>query len=128
MRETSPPTCTPCADRGGRRPAWLAPPAPSLIAALAGGCSGAPSALEPRGPRAAQIADLWWLMLAIAAVATVLVVALLLFAVLRWRWRGGARAPRHLREGALGGAARMGLVVVGGIVAPLVALLLVQVF
>src|ERR1051325_4262797 len=44
-------------------------------------CGGAPSTLEPRGPGALRIADLWWFMFAVSAVVVVLICALVVFAI-----------------------------------------------
>ncbi|NYS25531.1 cytochrome c oxidase subunit II [Rhodobacteraceae bacterium 2376] len=57
---------------------------------LVAGCSGPLSTLEPGGPAAADIAWLWWGMLAGAAVITVFMVGLVLLAL---------GAPRPVREG-----------------------------
>src|SRR5436309_16142360 len=127
MHETSPPPGARRAHRlrwarGGRRVGG------ALAGLLLAGCAGAPSSLDPRGPRAGQIADLWWLMLGLATAASVVVFALLLFAVLRRRWRGRDRRPPLVGEGPLGGGARMGLVVVGGIAVPVLILVVVQAF
>src|SRR5262245_23422264 len=54
-------------------------------AILLGGCAGAPSTLDPRGPEASRVATLWWLMFAVALVVFVVVTALLLIAVARAR-------------------------------------------
>jgi cytochrome c oxidase subunit 2 len=56
--------------------------APFAALALAG-CAGAPSTMAPRGPAAARIADLWWLMLALATAVFALVVGGLLWALFR---------------------------------------------
>jgi cytochrome c oxidase subunit II len=91
-----------------------------------GGCAGAPSALEPRGIRAAAIADLWWIMLAVATVVYVVVIALLLVALFRPRSEpvGGSRrrgvAARATAR--LSSFAGMALVVGGGVVLPVVVL------
>ncbi|MDQ7263747.1 cytochrome b [Paracoccus sp. PS-1] len=54
------------------------------------GCEGPLSSLAPAGPAAAQIAVLWWAMLAGAVLITLMVLALV--------WRGFA-APPHPRPG-----------------------------
>jgi len=38
------------------------PPATVCIAALLTGCGGSQSALNPHGPAASDIADLWWVL------------------------------------------------------------------
>jgi cytochrome c oxidase subunit 2 len=52
-----------------------------------------PSALNPNGPRATQIANLWWVMLTLGTAVFLLVVALLFAAVLRGRRATSATAP-----------------------------------
>ncbi len=55
------------------------------LASLLGGCSGPASMLEPRGPAAAQIANLWWIYLILGVLVWVIVSALILVALLRVR-------------------------------------------
>ncbi|MBN9057445.1 MAG: cytochrome c oxidase subunit II [Rhizobiales bacterium] len=68
------------------------------------GCTGDLSALDPAGPFAAAIADLWWLMLAGAAVIFLVVLGLFLLVLFRpgpgrrvspsrWIWIGGVAFP-----------------------------------
>lgn len=52
---------------------------------LLAGCDGSPSALEPKGPNASNIATLWWWMLALATAVAVLTFTLLGIAL--WRAR-----------------------------------------
>jgi cytochrome c oxidase subunit II len=59
---------------------------------LLAGCSGAPSLLDTRGPQAARIADLWWLMFWLATGVFALVVGLLAVALFRRRARRPGRA------------------------------------
>jgi heme/copper-type cytochrome/quinol oxidase subunit 2 len=49
------------------------------------GCGGNQSALEPAGPGAARIGDLWWLMLFVCAAVFALVMLMLLWALVRRR-------------------------------------------
>jgi cytochrome c oxidase subunit II len=79
-----------------------------LILLLASGCTAgpisppvAPSALDPHGPGAAEIASLWWLMLAFGAAIFVLVMALLAAALLRRR-RGTSETPPDSQGGDTG--------------------------
>lgn len=69
-----------------------------------GGCAGDLSALDPAGPFAASIADLWWLMLSGAAAVFALVLGLFLLVLYRpeagrrippsrWIWIGGVVFP-----------------------------------
>jgi cytochrome c oxidase subunit II len=76
------------------------------------------SLLDPRGPAAARIAGLWWVMLAVAAVVLLVVVGMLLASVLRSRRPGGDPSA----------AVRWGepFIVVAGVLAP--ALVLVTMF
>lgn len=68
------------------------------------GCTGDLSALDPAGPFAAAIADLWWLMLTGGAAIFLLVLALFLLVIFRpgsgrrispsrWIWVGGVVFP-----------------------------------
>lgn len=59
-----------------------------FFVALAG-CAGEPSMLEPAGPTAARLRDLWWLMLAVGSVVWLLVVAVLVVVVVRGRGEDG---------------------------------------
>jgi cytochrome c oxidase subunit II len=52
---------------------------------LSAGCSGIQSALDPAGPGAARIGDIWWLMLFIGAAVWAAVMAALLWALVRDR-------------------------------------------
>lgn len=56
-----------------------------VMALLLAGCDGTPSALNPRGEGATSIANLWWIMLAIAVVVYIQVVSLLTLALTRRR-------------------------------------------
>lgn len=78
--------------------------------ALAAGCGGPQAALDPAGPAAERIAELWWVMLALAAAVCVAVTALLLVAV-----RRSVRRRRGLESGEVNG--RM-LVLTGGVALP----------
>ena len=55
--------------------------------ALLSACGGPMSALDPRGPAAARIAELWWVMFAVAAAVYLVVVTFLVLAMLRRRRR-----------------------------------------
>jgi len=63
----------------------------SVVAALALGCmllascAGAPSTLDPHGPAAAQVANLWWVLFGIAVVVFVVVLGLLGYGLFRSR-------------------------------------------
>lgn len=49
------------------------------------GCGGIQSALDPAGPGAARIGDIWWLMLFVCTAVFIVVMAMLLWAVARRR-------------------------------------------
>jgi cytochrome c oxidase subunit 2 len=60
---------------------------------LTAGCAGNPNALNPQGQGAAEISNLWWLMITLATLVSILVIALL---VGTW-----VRGRRPLRPGAV---------------------------
>lgn len=72
-----------------------------------------PLALQPRGPAAAYIADLWWLLLATATAVCLAVFVLL--GVALWRGRAAQARPWSLRTGT-------GFAVIGGAIVPAVIL------
>jgi cytochrome c oxidase subunit 2 len=84
--------------------------------ALLTGCGGVQSALDPAGPQAARISDLWWLMFAVCTAVFVAVIGVLLYAVLLARERPNAATPEAERRRA---------VAVGGAVAATVVILFV---
>jgi cytochrome c oxidase subunit II len=90
--------------RRGRRLALAAP-----LVALACGCEGSQSALEPAGRGAEQIADLFWGMTIGAVVIWTAVMGLAVLAAARNRRQWSLRAARRL-------------IVVGGVVVPTVVL------
>jgi heme/copper-type cytochrome/quinol oxidase subunit 2 len=58
--------------------------------------SNTPSALDPRGPNAAHLASLWWVLLTLGTVIFVLHVVLLTAALLRGRRATNATAPESV--------------------------------
>lgn len=93
---------------------WAALGAVAFLA----GCAGAPSALQPRGPAAASIATLWWVMLGLASAVFVLVMGLLGYGLFRRRHAGdAAEAPGGER-----------FVLAGGVLLPVVVLTALFVF
>ncbi|MDH5824799.1 cytochrome c oxidase subunit II [Luteimonas sp. RD2P54] len=72
-------------------------------------CAGPQSTLDPAGPAAAQVAQTWWLMLGAAAAIWALVLALLLYALLRGQNTRALARPQRLIVG-------------GGLVLPALAL------
>ncbi|WP_233280511.1 cytochrome c oxidase subunit II [Devosia rhizoryzae] len=77
---------------------------------LLAGCSGELSALDPAGPRAANLATLWWIMLGGAALLFALVMVLFGIA--------------YLRPGCLSRITPMQWIVGGGLVLPIPILVL----
>lgn len=87
------------------RPSVAAVSAAALLAALTG-CSGPFSALDPKGPAAAEVSLFWWGMFAVATLVLLGVVALWLYAIKRrpqqndaasesnsWLWWGALALP-----------------------------------
>ena len=91
----------------------------AAAAALAGGCAGVQSVVDPRGPQAERIADLWWVFFGICAavfagVTIALVVALLPRASRRSGGLDPARETRARRTVA--GAVGLTIVILLGLV------------
>jgi cytochrome c oxidase subunit II len=82
-----------------------------------GSCAGPTSALRPQGPAAAHIADLWWVMFALAAIIFVGVTGFLAFALFR---RQSAEFDEDASTTQPSGGTR--LIVGGGIIMPAVVL------
>jgi cytochrome c oxidase subunit 2 len=79
----------------------------ATVGFLEGG-AGMQSALDPAGPQAARISELWWLMLAVCTAVFVAVIGFLLYAVLHVRRREGADIrddERRLTKGVIGAVA-----------------------
>ncbi|UXN74055.1 hypothetical protein N8D56_01635 [Devosia sp. A8/3-2] len=74
------------------------------------GCSGQLSALDPAGPRAHNLASLWWIMLAGSVMLFVLVMGLLALSYIRPKWLARL-SPAHWIVG-------------GGLILPLPILIL----
>ncbi len=98
-------------------PAWL------LCLFLLAGCTNPRSILNPQGPAAARIADLWWLIFGLGMVVFFVVVAFLGFALFRQRNLPTSDQPET--RPSPGGAR---FVVWAGIVAPAIILLLLFAF
>ncbi|MFN2490190.1 MAG: cytochrome c oxidase subunit II [Actinomycetota bacterium] len=92
--------------------------ATAVLTLLLPACDGAPSALEPRGPGAARIESLWWLIFWISAAVFLVVLGFLLVAAGRGL-RTAVRVDREVRWGDR-------FVVVSGVVVP--AIILIAVF
>jgi cytochrome c oxidase subunit II len=94
---------------------WLA----VLLAAISlSSCSGI-SSLNPAGPRAAEIAKLWWLMFAAGLAVYLLVLGVLLFALFRRR-RDGRDAENERSANRW--------IIAGGIILPAVVLIAVYLY
>lgn len=78
-------------------------PSAALLAAaaLAGGCSGDTSALDPAGPAARSIAQLWWAMLAGSVVLFALVMGLFAMTILRPGFGASVSARTWIVSGGL---------------------------
>ncbi len=85
--------------------------------------TGAPSVLDPRGPGAARIADLWWVMLVLALLVFALVLGILL-TILRRPQISDAAATTDSVMMADGGTGRR-WIIWGGIVLPVIILAIV---
>jgi len=105
---------------------WLAV---ASLAVWVGACTGTQSALDARGPAAASIAQLWWVLLALGTATFLAVCVLLAMAMRRGRKRardaGDARQPSAAAEPDSPVGRR--LVTWGGVGVPAVILLLVVV-
>jgi cytochrome c oxidase subunit II len=98
--------------------------APWCLALLVSACAAdpispprTPSALDPQGPGAARLAELWWVMFAFGTAVFLLVVALLVAALLRGRRGTSATVPD-----SYGGDTGRRWPIWGGIVLPLVVI------
>ena len=110
---------------------WLARSSIGLLGGvglLASACAGAPSALDPRGPQAARIAELGWLMFAVSGVVFVIVMAVLLGGLFRPRRARRDDGQRPPEDGVVGEVGETGLVVVAGIALPVVVLTGITIF
>lgn len=97
------------------RSAWLT----AAVLALAA-CSGPQRILDTRGPGAARIADLWWVLLALSVFVCVLVTVLLVLALRRARARERGDVVPEI-DGRR-------LVIAGGVLLPVVSLFGILVF
>jgi cytochrome c oxidase subunit II len=97
-------------------PTWRAL---ALVPVLAG-CSGPHNALDPRGPQAARIAEVWWVMFVLGVAVFVGFSVVFAIALRRARRNGEANdlPPSHARA----------LVLWGGVLVPLVVLAALVVF
>jgi cytochrome c oxidase subunit 2 len=101
--------------RSSRAPRWLQVLIlPALVALILSSCTS-PSALDPHGYGENHIATLAWIMFILAAIIFVIVMGLLFYAILRRRRRGV--------ESALAGRGANIFVAVGGVIIPLIVLI-----
>jgi cytochrome c oxidase subunit II len=98
----------------GRGAAFVALAMTLLLAGC--GTTESPNILDPRGPAAAQIANLWWLMFWMGLAVLIIVLALLTIATIQAR-----RRPRDERPPVSG----QSMVIWGGVIFPLPILLIV---
>lgn len=96
----------------------LAPAAASLLALTVAGCGGEPSALDPHGRGAREIAELWWVMFG-AGTAVMVLVLVVLIRVAR-RHRAVTPADEAERSGRR-------WVLLGGVVLPIVVIVPISV-
>lgn len=99
---------------GRSRPRRVAGAAAALSLALTG-CANAPAIIDPQGPAAREIANLWWILLGTATVVFIVVVVYLAYALVR-RWEPEPDDGPSPRRGVR-------IVIIGGIVIPAIILL-----
>lgn len=88
-----------------------------LVLGLLGGCANAPSTLQPQGPAAARLAELWWVLFTIATIVVVVVILLLLYALFRRRRAGDTGGIGNGRAFVLiGGGLIPAIILIGVIV------------
>jgi cytochrome c oxidase subunit 2 len=85
--------------------------AAAALAALSA-CGVEAPALSPRGPAAARIAELWWILFWLGSAVFVGVIGLLLLALFRRRGAAGEERPADVRRFIVGGGIALPLVVV----------------
>lgn len=86
------------------------------LAALLIGCEAAPSTFAPKGPAAEQISQLWWVMFGMGTAVYIVVMGLMLLALFR-----------RQKPAFLTGNGRR-LIVVGGLIVPVIILIVVYGF
>jgi cytochrome c oxidase subunit II len=105
---------------------------PTAYCLLVSACSIAPSTVDPRGPRAAQIAEIWWVSFAIASAVFLLVMALFLYALFRPRPRRWDEPSERMTDAWLreSGARFPGqrFILAGGVALPVLILVPLSVY
>ncbi len=81
---------------GKRVPRWWPVLAVALPVVLLAGCQNAPSIMAPKSPGARSIADLGWQLFTIALPVFIVVEALLIYTIVRFRHRGEEGEPRQV--------------------------------
>lgn len=94
-----------------------------LLTAVTTACDGAQSMLEPAGPGAAAIAEMWWVLLAICTAVFVVVMAALTVALWQARSRTGQPAAMDRAEDHRGERRRVLWVLIAGAAVPAVILI-----
>lgn len=110
----------------GRGPRIIVAAASVIAASLtAAGCGESPSTLDPRGPAAARLADVWWFILILASVVFVLVIGFLTAALVR-----STRSDDEVRveSDRVAGMSNSTFVIVAGAVVPFVSLVILFVY
>lgn len=74
----------------------VAPLAVLLSAVLLGGCDNRATFLDPSGPAAKKESDIFWFILVVATVIFVIVTAVLIYSIIRYRERPDAPEPRQI--------------------------------
>lgn len=92
-----------------------------LTGLLLAGCRQSPSMLDPQGPAAARITELWWILLGLGSAVYLVVMAFLFFALFRRRKQN--HGSSNLVDNTMQTGSR--IVLLAGIVAPAVILLVV---
>ena len=96
--------------RAARPGRWLAPIAGLLVVAA---CDGPQSAVDPQGPRARELVELWWILAAGAVVIWTLVIGFAVYAT-------------RVRPGAHPGFRGTALIVGGGVGLPVIAFTIIR--
>ncbi len=103
-----------------------------VIATSGAACSASPSTVDPRGPRAAQIAEVWWVSFWLATAVFILVIVLLAYALFRrrperWRRPAEQKSAAWLRESGWFSPGQ-GFIVFGGVILPILVLVPLSVY